>query len=355
MLYFSIHLPTQRIPQAGQRLCYKRLLSLSQDHQIHLVSQFNNKEAPYLDENYKFCSSAEFIKITNYDRIINLFFNINLPLSVAIRKNNKTLKTVNSLINKYKISEVFIEYEQGALLFPVLNDTIVKTVVFHDVISQQIQRKFHSAKFYSPRKLFFYFELKRIIAWEKHILKKIDHAIVFSDKDRDLLIKLGFDQSKITTDHPHVDDIFYCIKRNNYDPKTILFWGALDRVENQDGLIWFIQSILPKIKLKIPDVKLYIVGANPSPEILKYSSENIIITGYVDNPVPFFEKAAIAIAPLRLGAGVKIKVLEFMAANIFTICTSVAAEGITHDATQLAIADNEIDFAQHIKDRLYRP
>lgn len=151
-----------------------------------------------------------------------------------------------------------------------------------------------------------------------------------------------------------IDERYYNLNRTNCEPRTMLFWGALNRTENEDGVLWFLNSIYPKIINKIPNAKLIIMGAYPSPKILKYSSPNIIIPGYVENPIPYFEKAAIGIAPLRLGAGLKIKVLEFMAARIHTVCTSVAAEGISYNEDQITVADNETDFANSVIDGLLR-
>lgn len=346
MLFFSIHLPTDKVPQAGHKICYNHLCKLAQEHEIHLVSQVNTTEKRYLEQDFEFCKTANFIEINNWRRISNLVSNPWLPFRVAIRANQRIKETVQKLVSTNKISEIFIEYEQGAYLLPLLKTHVKNTVVFHDILSQQIARKLNATRKTSPLRLLLHLELRMTKRWERSIVSFIDKAVVFSEKDRALLVDLGMNPAKVVLEPPAVDPVYFTVRRENPDPRTIIFWGALDRAENEDGILWFLDRIFPEIVRAIPEARIIVLGANPSSRLLRYASSNVLIPGYVRDPIPYFEKAALAVAPLRLGAGVKIKVLEFMAAKIFTVSTSVAAEGIPHTSEQIAIADDASSFAQ---------
>ena len=353
MLYFSIHLPTKKVPQAGHKICHNHLKNLSKNHQVHLLSQVNQAEQKHKSEtDFSFCASYRFIDITNRDRFLNFLAHPLLPFRVAIRCNKKTIQEIQSILADNDISEVFIEYEQGAFVLPFVGGNVRKTVVFHDVLSQYVQRKINFEKKYSLLRFLYYLELIHTKHWERKLLKTVDKAIVFSEKDKSLLVEMGGDPLRIQVEHPYVDEMFYNIKRDRCDPFTILFWGALDRAVNEDGMLWFLKQVYPLVIEKIPNLRLIILGANPSKNLLKFASHNISIPGFVADPIPYFEKASLAIAPIKVGAGIKIKVLEFMAANIFTVCTSVAVEGITFDYNQLAVADTEHEFAHHIITKL---
>lgn len=349
MIYFSIHLPTKKVPQAGHKICHNHLKDLAKNHEVHLLSQVNQAEEKHKTEtDFSFCASCRFIDITNRDRFLNFLTHPLLPFRVAIRCNTQTIHEIKSILADHDISEVFIEYEQGAFVLPFVGGNVRKTVVFHDVLSQYVQRKINFEKKYSLLRFLYYLELIHTKHWEKKLLKTVDRAIVFSEKDKSLLVEMGGNPSNIVVEHPYVDEMFYNIKRDRYDPYTILFWGALDRSVNEDGMLWFLKQVYPLVIKKNPNIKLVILGANPSKNLLKFASQNILIPGFVADPIPYFEKASLAIAPIKVGAGIKIKVLEFMAANIFTVCTSVAVEGITYNKNQLAVADTEHDFAHHI-------
>jgi glycosyltransferase involved in cell wall biosynthesis len=168
---------------------------------------------------------------------------------------------------------------------------------------------------------------------------------VLNEKDKLLLQHENI--QNVTIAFPKVDDWCYSIERNNIEPFSILFLGALNRFENQDAIIWFVDNMFPEIIKIYPNTKLYIVGGNPSNKIIGLQSENIEVTGFVDSLKIYFEKAHVAIVPLRYGAGVKIKTLETLAAKIPTISTTVGAEGIPSD-NNLLVCDTETLFVKKI-------
>jgi glycosyltransferase involved in cell wall biosynthesis len=102
----------------------------------------------------------------------------------------------------------------------------------------------------------------------------------------------------------------------------------MSRIENYSAAINFIENSFPLVKAIFPLTKLYIIGSNPPSNLIKLSSESIIVTGYVEDPSAYFERASIGIAPLLEGAGIKVKVLEMLEVGLYTIATPVAAEGI---------------------------
>ncbi|HBR7610560.1 TPA: glycosyltransferase [Klebsiella pneumoniae] len=152
---------------------------------------------------------------------------------------------------------------------------------------------------------------------------------MLNDKDKDIVKTIiNWKNVRINVDYPKVSGVFHDVNRNNVTLNNIIFWGAMNRKENIDAVFWFLNEIFPLIIKKIPDSTFYIVGANPPEEIVQMQSEKILVTGFVESPIPFFEKAALSVVPLRFGAGIKLKVLETLTAKIPTLATDVGAEGI---------------------------
>jgi glycosyltransferase involved in cell wall biosynthesis len=138
--------------------------------------------------------------------------------------------------------------------------------------------------------------------------------------------------------------------RSEFDKRNgLLFIGGFAHIPNVDGIIWFTHKIFPKIVMGQPDIKLYIVGSNPPEEVLKLSSENVVVTGYVRDVEPFFLNSRVFIAPLRYGAGIKGKILQSMSYGLPVVTTSIGAEGMPLTNTEmLLIADDETDFAEKV-------
>lgn len=132
----------------------------------------------------------------------------------------------------------------------------------------------------------------------------------------------------------------------------IIFVGGFSHFPNEDAALWFCKNIFPKVLKKIPEMKLYLVGSNPSEKILSLKSENIVVAGFVEDEKlqELNKKIKLSVVPLRFGAGVKGKIIEALYEKIPVITTKIGAEGIDSGGEILVIADEEQDFAQKLID-----
>ena len=110
----------------------------------------------------------------------------------------------------------------------------------------------------------------------------------------------------------------------------MLFVGTLGYGPNQDGIVWFCNEILPRIRASSSrKVKLAIVGFNPPAEVKALESAgDIVVTGGVESVAPYYRESDIVIAPIRYGSGTRIKILEAMSHRRPVISTTLGAEGI---------------------------
>jgi glycosyltransferase involved in cell wall biosynthesis len=135
------------------------------------------------------------------------------------------------------------------------------------------------------------------------------------------------------------------------DRKDILFVGFFGHPPNIDAVLWFVNEVFPLVKNSIPDVKLHIVGSNPTEEILGLKTNSINVTGFVSDEAlkNFYRNCKVAILPLRFGAGVKGKLLESLYYQIPSVITPVAAEGVPEIENYTLIADSPEDFSESIQ------
>ncbi|HCB1497651.1 glycosyltransferase involved in cell wall biosynthesis [Klebsiella oxytoca] len=347
LIFISMHLPSSKTPQAGQKLAYSRLKEFTKDYNVHMISFVNETESDFLDsENYNECASVTLIPLSNFYRIKNLLCSSHLPVKIAIRNDSRMKKKLDVLLDKYPLAKIHIEFEQGAVYLKNRTNTDT-TVVFHDVISQSLER-FSELSPSLFLRVFYKHQHKKMLRWEKCVINRINNKIVLNEKDAMLIKLLSNSDTNVYIDYPVVSEMFKAISRNREIHAYLIFWGAMDRFENVDAVKWFVNDILPAILEKKPEAKLYIVGANPTEEVKLLKSENITVTGYVDDPIPFFEKAQIAVVPLRYGAGIKIKVIEALAAGLNVVTTDVGAEGIIDHGGKLEIANDAASFADTI-------
>jgi glycosyltransferase involved in cell wall biosynthesis len=151
--------------------------------------------------------------------------------------------------------------------------------------------------------------------------------------------------------HNGVDADYFRPLGADCDRRNLVFEGNIAFAPNADGILWFCEDVLPRIRAAMPDVTLTIVGKDPPPAICAQASPFVEVTGYVDDVRPYVDRAAIFVCPLRKGAGIKNKVLQAWAMGKAVVATTPSTGG-------LAIAEGQNivvrDGAQPLADAIVR-
>lgn len=131
----------------------------------------------------------------------------------------------------------------------------------------------------------------------------------------------------------------------------LLFCGTLSYEPNRDGLTWFLAEVWPRILAHRPGATLTVVGrgAQPADVAAWQAAPGVRVVGAVPEVLPFYAEAGIAVCPLRMGSGTRLKILEAMSAGIPVVSTTLGAEGLSCEADRhLVIADRPDAFAQAV-------
>jgi GT2 family glycosyltransferase len=134
----------------------------------------------------------------------------------------------------------------------------------------------------------------------------------------------------------------------------LLFVGNFRHRPNEDGVRFFVQEVLPRVREELPGVELLLVGDAAPREFSQLSEQGVRLLGYVPDVDPLFARARVFVAPIRFGAGIKGKIGEALAYAIPLVTTTVGAEGMSlRDGEEALIADTADAFAAAVV-RLYR-
>lgn len=137
---------------------------------------------------------------------------------------------------------------------------------------------------------------------------------------------------------------------------TLLFVGGLGYEANHEAVTWFLHRVWPQLR-HVAGLEIDIVGAAPSPTLRRLARQRgIRVHGFQSNLAPFYRRATLVVAPLRTGAGTRIKIIEAAAHGVPVVATTLAAEGLSLGAGRhIWLADRPEDFARAIVEALRHP
>jgi glycosyltransferase involved in cell wall biosynthesis len=136
-----------------------------------------------------------------------------------------------------------------------------------------------------------------------------------------------------------------------YDINKVVFIGNMRTLQNQDAVKYFITDIFPIIKGALPKAIFYVIGAEPPTAVQNLADgKNIIVSGFVPSVEDEIKNAAVAVASVRIAAGIQNKVLVSMACGVPVVLTSLISVGIPElvNNENSIISDKKTDFAQAV-------
>lgn len=226
----------------------------------------------------------------------------------------------------------------------------------HNVEAEIFRRHYlHAPNLFA--KMFWRYQWRKMQRYEGHVCRQVEQCIAVSQTDQHTF-ETDYGLTNVATVDTGVDVSYFTQQTAARIPKRLVFTGSMDWLPNEEGMLFFIREILPRITPVIPDLSLTIVGRRPSPRLLQVcqSLPQITVTGRVEDVRPYLATGAVFIVPLRIGGGTRIKIFEAMASGIPVVSTHVGAEGLAVVHQQhLLLADTPDDFAQAVITLLQNP
>jgi glycosyltransferase involved in cell wall biosynthesis len=195
--------------------------------------------------------------------------------------------------------------------------------------------------------------LRRRLTWAKHkryiagLLPHFKLCTVTSEVERRMLAEAAPGFQSVYVIPNSIDLARYPQTPSERMPGSMIFTGSLLYSANYDAMIWFLSDIYPKIRAEIPEVQLTITGEFG--DRLLPSSSTVVLTGNLRDVHSLIGRSAVSLAPLRIGGGTRLKILESFALRTPVVATSKGVEGLdVRNGEHLLIADNAPDFAASV-------
>ncbi len=197
-----------------------------------------------------------------------------------------------------------------------------------------------------------------VAAWrryERRTRPQFDAIVVFADRDL-AAVRPSAGQTPVTRIPLAVEVPARPLAPEGSGPPTIVFVGSFGHPPNVDAAKWLADSIFPRVAQQAPAARLELVGNEPGDDILALEQGAVSVHGSVPDVTPYLDRAAVVVAPIRIGGSMRMKVLEALAAGKALVATPRAAEGV--EATpgeHLLVADGEEELVEVLVELLLDP
>lgn len=252
---------------------------------------------------------------------------------------------LKELIALHDYSIVHIDSLDLSYYLRSLKDRLV-VVGHHNIESALLRRRAHAQ---DSRAVGAYIGLQSHLTRneERECCPKVSLNITCSDIDSALLSKIA-PGARVATIPNGVDTQAFEMEESGDD--GIVFVGGYTWFPNRDGMRWFLESILPKVRMVSPDLKVTWIGRMPRDvgDELK-TRFGVDVLGFVDDIRPHVQRAACMIVPLRVGGGTRLKILDGWAMGKAIVSTPIGCEGLdARHLDNIFIAESEGSFAEAI-------
>ncbi len=288
-------------------------------------------------------------RTSSWGLFLNLFLKI--PYTISKYHSSKVKEAIKKILSEGKFDLLHIDSLHMAYYGEFIKDEFKLPIVLreHNVQTTIMERYYQREK--NPFiKLYAYLQYRKTRRYEAKICEIFDMCLMITREDKKRIETMN-PRVKTCIIPAGVDTSYFHPLKIKEETGSLVFVGDLGWLPNVDGIMWFYRRVWPRIKEASVPVKFYIIGGRPPRKMRKLGrrDEDIIVTGFVPDVRPYVAKCSVYIVPLRIGGGMRLKILEAMAMERPVVATSVGAEGImVSNRENIVIADSEADFAGRV-------
>jgi polysaccharide biosynthesis protein PslH len=322
-------------------------------HRVTLVSFVRKNEERFLKELAPFCERIYSVPLRRSRWADCRAYTASLRLARPFLVLRDAIPEMHDLLRKLTAQQTFdyVHADQltmGQFAFEVRG--ALRVLDAHNAVWKIVERARQTVPFFLQPILAR--EAQQLKRYEGELCRQMDTVLAVSSDDQRALVEAGANSQNIKVIPIAIDGTRLKPVLRAKDSTNILSVSTLSYPPNADGIRWFLREVLPRIRGEVPEVTVTLVGAHPPKDIVRFGSRNpafVNVTGYVTDLQPYLESAALMVVPVRIGSGMRVRILEALARGMAVVTTRNGIEGIEAvDGEHLLVADSPAEFSEAV-------
>lgn len=314
-------------PTDSNRACYYHLLRrLAGKHEFTVLAMSSGDAGaaaaelePYVKE---LVVVPHKLNKTFGRRLLSLFSP--LPFGVRLFRSKEYARALDDLLARESF-DVIVAGNVNMAQYTVAREGTPRVLFPQDAWSLYYRRQMKHAA--NPAAFIYsWLQHLKLRRYERRTYGRFDGCIMVAQRDADIVragcpdLPIYFAHSGV--DMPELEDVAK-------EPHSVVFSGVMDYPPNKDCVFYFANDVFPLIREKVPEATFHVVGKNAGPEVQALARKaGVVVTGTVPDLIAYIQRMEIYVCPMRLGSGMKMKIVEACSAALPVVSTSVGADGM---------------------------
>lgn len=299
-------------------------------HRVIIVCNSQSASAEAIKQASQY-ASLQIVDCNTHNSVVRIAASVfsNKPLYISKQDNPAIRSVIDACFSENKVDVIHADHTSMAplALWASKKYSVPWGLRLHNIEHLIWKRYAERLSVLNPKRWYLHREYRKLFAEEMQAVGQASVVFPITSADEDV-IKNVVGKSVVVPAGVNADEWNVS---PTYPSKRVVMASTFGWVHNADALRWFLETVWPNVLQRVPDATFHVCGSNVPTWVNNFKHQSVVVQGFVPSLAEFYATCTVSVSPLFVGSGMRLKIIEAMAAGLPVVATSIGAEGITSE------------------------